>query len=72
MYCKLFNSVTDAIGQLMRLETENAINTLMDAQRIAENVFIEAKKEKRTKPPRRGKNRAHPTKQVNFKAEKKN
>ena len=42
MYYKLFNAVTDAIGQLMRLETENAINTLMDAQRIAENVFAEA------------------------------
>ena len=42
MYYKLFNAVTDAIGQLMRLETEKAINTLMDAQQAAESVFIEA------------------------------
>ena len=42
MYYKLFNSVTDAIGQLMKLETVNAIQTLMDAQQAAERTFIEA------------------------------
>ena len=42
MYYKLFNSVTDAISQLMRLETVNAINTLMDAQQAMEDIFIEA------------------------------
>ena len=42
MYYKLFNAVTDAIGQLMRLETENAINTLMDAQQATEKIFVEA------------------------------
>ena len=42
MYYKLFNAITDALGQLSRLETENAINTLMDAQKAAEDMFIEA------------------------------
>ena len=42
MYYKLFNSVTDAISQLMRLETVNAIHTLMDAQQATEDIFIEA------------------------------
>ena len=42
MYYKLFNAMTDAIGQLMRLETVNAIYTLMDAQQLTEELFIEA------------------------------
>ena len=42
MYYGLFNSVTDAINQLMRMETINAINTLMDAQIAAESKYIEA------------------------------
>ena len=44
MYDKLFNAVTDAIGQLMKLETVNALGTLMDAQEKTEDIFIEGKK----------------------------
>ena len=43
MYDKLFNAVTDAIGQLMKLETVNALGTLMDAQGKTEGIFIESK-----------------------------
>lgn len=40
MYYSLFNSVTDAIEQLMRLDAEAAIRTLMDAQQQAEERYI--------------------------------
>jgi len=40
MYCKLFNAVTDALGQLMRLDSLAAINTLMDAQQAEEELYI--------------------------------
>lgn len=40
MYCKLFNAVTDALEQLMRLDSLAAINTLMDAQRAAEELYM--------------------------------
>ena len=43
MYDKLFNAVTDAIGQLMKLETVNALCTLMDAQEKTEGIYIEGK-----------------------------
>ena len=43
MYDKLFNAVTDAIGQLMKLETVNALSTLMDAQEKTESIYIEGK-----------------------------
>ena len=41
MYYKLFNAMTDAIHQLMRLENVNAIYTLMDAQQLTEEMYIE-------------------------------
>ena len=44
MYYKLFNEVTDAIGQLMKLETVTALYTLMDAQQKTEEMFIEAER----------------------------
>ena len=41
MYCKLFNAVTDAIRQLMCQESAAAVYTLMDAQRAAEELFMD-------------------------------
>ncbi len=41
MYCKLFNAVTDALEQLMRLENVDAIHTLIDAQRATEELFMQ-------------------------------
>ena len=40
MYCKLFNAVSDALGQLMRLDNLAAMNTLMDAQQATEELFM--------------------------------
>ena len=42
MYYKLFNAMTDAIQQLMRLDHVAAINTLMDAQQLTEELFMAA------------------------------
>ena len=40
MYYKLFNAVTDALGQLTRLDNLGAMNTLMDAQQATEELFL--------------------------------
>ena len=42
MYYKLFNAMADAIHQILRMETADAVETMLVAQQLTEEMYMAA------------------------------